>query len=69
MTISIFGKVLYTVNQISELFYNLHLNFLYFSHLRGMHIAQGDYAWKFTIAATVLAGFGFMAFKMAKTHL
>lgn len=43
--------------------------FYIFSHLRGMHIAQGDYAWKFTIAATVLAGFGFMAFKMAKTHL
>lgn len=40
-----------------------------FRHYRGFELAQTDHAWKWTLAATVLAGFGFFAFQMAKTHL
>ncbi|CAH8591658.1 unnamed protein product [Schistosoma intercalatum] len=40
-----------------------------YPHYRGFELAQTDHAWKWTLAATVLAGFGFFAFQMAKTHL
>ncbi|XP_018653316.1 LOW QUALITY PROTEIN: putative rac-GTP binding protein [Schistosoma mansoni] len=40
-----------------------------YPHYRGFELAQTDHTWKWTLAATVLAGFGFFAFQMAKTHL
>ncbi|KAG5448451.1 Mitochondrial Rho GTPase 1-A [Clonorchis sinensis] len=39
-----------------------------YPHLRGLQLAQTDYAWKWTLAATILAGFGFVAFRIARTH-
>ncbi|KAL5965256.1 Mitochondrial Rho GTPase 2, partial [Taenia solium] len=40
-----------------------------YPHTRRLELAQPDYAWKLTLAATILAGFGFVAFRMAKPHL
>ncbi|KAA0195718.1 Mitochondrial Rho GTPase [Fasciolopsis buskii] len=39
-----------------------------YPHLRGLQLAPTDQAWKWTLAATILAGFGFVAFRIAKTH-
>ncbi|CAH8586664.1 unnamed protein product [Dicrocoelium dendriticum] len=39
-----------------------------YPHLRGLQLAPTDHAWKWTLAATILAGFGFVAFRIAKTH-
>ncbi|KAF6773709.1 hypothetical protein AHF37_07042 [Paragonimus kellicotti] len=39
-----------------------------YPHLRGLQLAPTDQAWKWTLAATILAGFGFVAFRLAKTH-
>ncbi|KAF8564649.1 Mitochondrial Rho GTPase 1 [Paragonimus westermani] len=39
-----------------------------YPHLRGLQLAPTDHAWKWTLAATILAGFGFVAFRLAKTH-
>ncbi|CAH8865619.1 unnamed protein product [Trichobilharzia szidati] len=39
-----------------------------YPHYRGFELSQTDHAWKWTLAATILAGFGFFAFHMAKTH-
>lgn len=36
--------------------------------MRRLELAQPDYAWKLTLAATVLAGFGFVAFRMVRPH-
>ncbi|VDO00992.1 unnamed protein product [Rodentolepis nana] len=35
-----------------------------FPHAKRLELAQPDYAWKLTLAATILAGFGFVAFRM-----
>ncbi|CAH8592997.1 unnamed protein product [Heterobilharzia americana] len=40
-----------------------------YPHYRGFELSQTDHAWKWTLAATILAGFGFFAFHMAKTHM
>ncbi|VDL99159.1 unnamed protein product [Schistocephalus solidus] len=39
-----------------------------YPHLRHMELANPDYAWKLTLAATILAGLGFVAFRIAKPH-
>ncbi|TPP56994.1 Mitochondrial Rho GTPase, partial [Fasciola gigantica] len=39
-----------------------------YPHLRGLQLAPTDQAWKWTLAATILAGFGFVAFRIVKTH-
>nr|VZI20459.1 unnamed protein product [Spirometra erinaceieuropaei] len=39
-----------------------------YPHLRHMELASTDYAWKLTLAATILAGLGFVAFRIAKPH-
>ncbi|VDD77202.1 unnamed protein product [Mesocestoides corti] len=40
-----------------------------YPHARRLELARPDYAWKLTLAATILAGFGFVAFRIAKPHL
>ncbi|VUZ41701.1 unnamed protein product [Hymenolepis diminuta] len=37
-------------------------------HAKRLELAQPDYAWKLTLAATILAGFGFVAFRMVRPH-
>ncbi|KAM7533986.1 hypothetical protein Aperf_G00000114596 [Anoplocephala perfoliata] len=37
-----------------------------FPRARRLELSQPDYAWKLTLAATILAGFGFVAFKIVK---
>ncbi|CAL8097009.1 unnamed protein product [Calicophoron daubneyi] len=39
-----------------------------YPHLRGLQLSSTDQAWKWTLAATILAGFGFVAFRIVKTH-
>ncbi|VDL19554.1 unnamed protein product [Hymenolepis diminuta] len=39
-----------------------------FPHAKRLELAQPDYAWKLTLAATILAGFGFVAFRMVRPH-
>ncbi|KAL3316036.1 Mitochondrial Rho GTPase 2 [Cichlidogyrus casuarinus] len=39
-----------------------------FPHLKGLQVARTDYAWKMGFAATVLAGFGFVVFRMTRGH-
>nr|CDS35193.1 mitochondrial Rho GTPase 1 [Hymenolepis microstoma] len=39
-----------------------------FPHAKRLELAQPDYAWKLTLAATILAGFGFVAFRIVRPH-
>ncbi|CAH8540429.1 unnamed protein product [Schistosoma turkestanicum] len=40
-----------------------------YPHHRGFDLARTDYAWKWTLAFTIMTGIGFFAFQMVKTHL